>query len=148
LVEETLYNSNIKIVEVDQIEEQGDETFAIGTYPLILKNGVVDIDRTNPDLQSVTYVPTLKSSIGVKDGKTILVQVDSGRGVTTKELAIFMQALGCTFASVTGSPVVDIYHSMLERTEEVKFTSDDSREIVMVTVEETPVPKKAKTKKK
>lgn len=110
--EETKYNSHIKTLVLDFIEETGDGFFMIDTYPMIVQHGEIAIDRSNAELNAVAHTPGLKSSIGVKDGKTILVQVSGGRGVTVKELAQYMVDMGCTFASVTGSLVIDVYEAL------------------------------------
>lgn len=112
--EERKYNSNMKIMELDVIPEDGTSTYSIGRYPSLVVNGQVEIDYSCEGLREVAHEPTEKSSIGVKDGKTILVQVDcnkDSRGVTARELAQYMLELGCTFASVMSSPIIDYYVS-------------------------------------
>lgn len=111
----TRYNSQIKMMELETIEVQGEEfiRFSIGSYPIIVRSGVIDIDRENEELRKVSHTPTMKSSVGIRDGKTFLVQVVSGRGVTAKELAQLMVQEGCEFASITGSAIIDEYLDLM-----------------------------------
>jgi hypothetical protein len=141
--EERKYNSNMKILELDVIPEDGTSAYSIGTYPRIVKNGEVDIEYNVEGFREETHTPTAKSSIGVKDGKTILVQVESGkdsRGVTARELAQYMLEMGCSYACALSSPIIDYY---------VSFNTNYDAEVeALEKAEEQTAPKKKTSAKK
>jgi hypothetical protein len=111
------YDSKIHVLELDSIPETGDETFSVGSHPIIVWNSSIDIQKHLVS-EWAPHTPTNRGAIGVLGTKTVLVDVEyneESRGLTMRELAQFMlNVLGCKTACVTPWEPIIVYTSYQE----------------------------------
>lgn len=147
-----LYNSEVKILKLHDIPENGDLMFSLAnpSYHSIVVNGDVQIDYTGVD-RKISHTPTDKAAIGVdKEGTTMLVEVE-GHGVTVAQLANVMVALDAYHAVYTDIAVIKTYELLeLEKAQqalgkEVEYEADGEETVVEVETEGVP---KTKTKRR
>lgn len=148
-----LYNSNVRVLKLQDIPETGDMMFSLAnpSYTRILSNGEIQIDYTgfSPDL---SHAPTEKAAIGVdKEGTTILVEVESP-GVTLKQLANVLLELDAYHAVYTDIAVIKTYELLeleKENPNKIAYEGDRSAPIARptTTVKVTADEPKKKSKK-
>lgn len=125
LTKEIYASSEVSIVTLESIPEDGQELFNIGSYPIIVRNGQVDIDEgCYTNWGSECFQKRERAAIGVQGGKTIMVQVEEP-GITLKQLAVLMQSYQCTFASAVPFRIVDFYEEVEIEASEEQVAEED-----------------------
>lgn len=116
-----VYGSIVHVLELDSIPETGDETFNVGSYPIIVWNSKIDI-QSERVAEQTPHQPASRGAIGVLGTKTVLVDVEfnkESRGMTVKELAQFMLSiLGCKTASIAPFEPILLHTAYLEEVAE------------------------------
>lgn len=135
-----MYNSEVKVLKLVSIPENGDLMFSLANpaYHTILVNGEIQINYQGMD-EAVSHTLTDKAAIGVDaDGMTLLVEVE-GQGVTVKQLANVMIALGARYAVYTDVAVIKTYELL-----ELEAAQPKEEEVVEIASEEHPKKKHSK----
>lgn len=113
------YESKVHVLELDSIPETGDETFSVGSHPIIVWNSSIDIQKELV-AEWAPHTPANRGAIGVLGTKTVLVDVEyneESRGLTMRELAQFMlNVLGCKTACVTPWEPIIVYTGLQDET--------------------------------